>query len=77
MVERWPFKPMAVGSIPTEGAFFYSSLHIPPVLTANKATKQPTNKKIHSDTTPTQARTNSSQNYKPHLHPSAFSSKPN
>ena len=22
MVERWPFKPMAVGSIPTEGAFF-------------------------------------------------------
>ena len=23
MVERWPFKPMAVGSIPTEGVFFY------------------------------------------------------
>ena len=22
MVERWPFKPMAVGSIPTEGVFF-------------------------------------------------------
>ena len=22
MVERWPFKPMVVGSIPTEGAFF-------------------------------------------------------
>ena len=21
MVERWPFKPMAVGSIPTEGVF--------------------------------------------------------
>ena len=25
MVERWPFKPMAVGSIPTEGAFFYQA----------------------------------------------------
>ncbi len=24
MVERWPFKPMAVGSIPTEGVFFLS-----------------------------------------------------
>ena len=23
MVERWPFKPMAVGSIPTEGVFFF------------------------------------------------------
>ena len=22
MVERWPFKPMAVGSIPTEGVIF-------------------------------------------------------
>ena len=22
MVERWPFKPMVVGSIPTEGVFF-------------------------------------------------------
>ena len=24
MVERWPFKPMAVGSIPTEGVLFFS-----------------------------------------------------
>ncbi len=23
MVERWPFKPMVVGSIPTEGVFGY------------------------------------------------------
>ena len=23
MVERWPFKPMAVGSIPTEGVLFF------------------------------------------------------
>ena len=30
MVERWPFKPMAVGSIPTEGDLFiltFSSEH--------------------------------------------------
>ena len=26
MVERWPFKPMVVGSIPTEGAFLFSIL---------------------------------------------------
>ena len=26
MVERWPFKPMAVGSIPTEGVFFLSTV---------------------------------------------------
>ena len=26
MVERWPFKPMVVGSIPTEGAFFVFGL---------------------------------------------------
>ena len=25
MVERWPFKPMVVGSIPTEGVFFFGS----------------------------------------------------
>ena len=28
MVERWPFKPMVVGSIPTEGAFFIFSLMV-------------------------------------------------
>ena len=27
MVERWPFKPMAVGSIPTEGVFFIYFYH--------------------------------------------------
>ena len=28
MVERWPFKPMVVGSIPTEGAFFVFCLSL-------------------------------------------------
>ena len=27
MVERWPFKPMVVGSIPTEGAAFKLGRH--------------------------------------------------
>ena len=27
MVERWPFKPMVVGSIPTEGVAFNDSRH--------------------------------------------------
>ena len=32
MVERWPFKPMVVGSIPTEGGFTKTTLHQPHTL---------------------------------------------